>query len=102
MTWVDDIEHRAKAYESHPGGLRQLTRLDIPRLTEALREAMAVMEGALSDAICGCCARSVRSTREPLCRCSGPMKVDPATGEPLLDANGNTINADTDQPFTCE
>ena len=75
MTWVDDIEHRAKAYESHPGGLRQLTRLDIPRLTEALREAMAVMEGALSDAICGCCARSVRSTREPLCRCSGPMKV---------------------------
>lgn len=33
---------------------------------------------------------------------SGPMKVDPATGEPLLDANGNRINADNDQPFTCE
>jgi hypothetical protein len=33
---------------------------------------------------------------------SGPVKLDPATGEPALDADGNEINADTDQPFVCE
>jgi len=33
---------------------------------------------------------------------SGPVKVDPSTGEPVLDGEGNRINGETDEPFVCQ
>jgi hypothetical protein len=32
---------------------------------------------------------------------TGPLKVEPTTGSPMVDADGNWINADTDEPLVC-